>query len=170
VTEVDNCHPASLPRLTERTTPTLAHLPRFDIFRRTRVTWETDVFSWCSKKINAGNDRPGSPRHPRSRRVGRVNSRWLRPSFDGNRDGVKGMPLRPGDTLEFVVTARDPEEAPLQYGIGIARTVIPEQWRAEQQTCGQMTSCAEARFYLTQCGVRSLDGDGNGILCEKLCR
>lgn len=36
--------------------------------------------------------------------------------------------------------------------------------------CGQMTSCDEARFYLTQCGVRSLDGDGDGIPCEALCR
>ncbi len=35
--------------------------------------------------------------------------------------------------------------------------------------CSQMTSCAEARYYLTQCGVRSLDGDGDGIPCERLC-
>ena len=35
--------------------------------------------------------------------------------------------------------------------------------------CNQMTSCAEARYYLTQCGVRSLDGDGDGIPCERLC-
>jgi len=41
---------------------------------------------------------------------------------------------------------------------------------AGKQTCGQMTSCAEAKLYLTQCGVRSLDSDGDGIPCEKLCR
>nr|WP_246327409.1 excalibur calcium-binding domain-containing protein [Candidatus Competibacter phosphatis] len=33
-----------------------------------------------------------------------------------------------------------------------------------------MTSCKEATFYLTQCGVKSLDGDGDGRPCEKLCR
>lgn len=36
--------------------------------------------------------------------------------------------------------------------------------------CREMTSCAEARFYLEQCGLSRLDGDGDGIPCEKLCR
>jgi len=35
--------------------------------------------------------------------------------------------------------------------------------------CGQMKSCAEARFYLTKCGLHRLDGDQDGIPCEKLC-
>jgi hypothetical protein len=33
-----------------------------------------------------------------------------------------------------------------------------------------MTSCQEARFYLTQCGISSLDGDNDGIPCENICR
>ena len=36
--------------------------------------------------------------------------------------------------------------------------------------CREMTSCEEAKFYLTQCGLTRLDGDGDGIPCEKLCR
>lgn len=35
--------------------------------------------------------------------------------------------------------------------------------------CRQMTSCAEAHFYLRQCGVASLDGNGDGEPCEVLC-
>lgn len=35
--------------------------------------------------------------------------------------------------------------------------------------CGEMTSCAEARFYLTTCGVNRLDGDKDGTPCETLC-
>jgi endonuclease YncB( thermonuclease family) len=35
--------------------------------------------------------------------------------------------------------------------------------------CTQMQSCEEARFYFEQCGVRRLDGDRDGIPCEKLC-
>jgi endonuclease YncB( thermonuclease family) len=35
--------------------------------------------------------------------------------------------------------------------------------------CSQMASCEEARFYLEQCGVDTLDGDGDGIPCEPLC-
>ena len=35
--------------------------------------------------------------------------------------------------------------------------------------CGQMNSCAEAMFYLRQCGVRRLDRDNDGIPCESIC-
>jgi endonuclease YncB( thermonuclease family) len=41
---------------------------------------------------------------------------------------------------------------------------------AGKRRCGEMTSCEEAKFYLTVCGVRSLDGDKDGVPCEKLCR
>lgn len=36
--------------------------------------------------------------------------------------------------------------------------------------CRDMTSCEEARFYLTQCGLTSLDGDHDGVPCEKICQ
>jgi endonuclease YncB( thermonuclease family) len=35
--------------------------------------------------------------------------------------------------------------------------------------CREMTSCAEARFYLTQCGVTRLDSDRDGIPCKSIC-
>ena len=41
---------------------------------------------------------------------------------------------------------------------------------AGKRRCGEMTSCEEAKFYLTSCGVRSLDGNHDGVPCEKLCR
>ena len=39
-----------------------------------------------------------------------------------------------------------------------------------KRTCKQMADCAEATHYLRNCGVTSLDGDGDGMPCEKLCR
>jgi len=36
--------------------------------------------------------------------------------------------------------------------------------------CRQMLSCDEARFHLQSCGLASLDGDGDGVPCESLCR
>ena len=36
--------------------------------------------------------------------------------------------------------------------------------------CGDMSSCAEAKFYLTQCGKRQLDRDRDGIPCESICK
>ena len=35
--------------------------------------------------------------------------------------------------------------------------------------CSQMVTCEEARFYLTQCKVATLDKDGDGTPCESLC-
>jgi endonuclease YncB( thermonuclease family) len=54
-----------------------------------------------------------------------------------------------------------------------ASTVAPSQSGQQcgaKRVCRQMSSCAEARFYLNVCGVRSLDGDHDGIPCENLCR
>lgn len=36
--------------------------------------------------------------------------------------------------------------------------------------CKQMASCAEAKFYLQQCGLSRLDRDGDGIPCESICK
>lgn len=50
---------------------------------------------------------------------------------------------------------------------------LPESSTSEcgQKTaCSQMRSCAEAQFHLTQCSLTSLDGDGDGVPCEALCR
>lgn len=38
-----------------------------------------------------------------------------------------------------------------------------------RKTCGQMTSCEEARFHLEQCGNGRLDRDKDGIPCESIC-
>ncbi len=35
--------------------------------------------------------------------------------------------------------------------------------------CSQMTSCAEAVYQLRTCGLGRLDGDGDGVPCEKIC-
>jgi endonuclease YncB( thermonuclease family) len=39
-----------------------------------------------------------------------------------------------------------------------------------KRKCGEMSSCAEARFHLTQCSLSRIDGDRDGIPCESLCR
>ena len=38
-----------------------------------------------------------------------------------------------------------------------------------KRRCAEMSSCDEAYFYLVSCGVKSLDGDGDGIPCAALC-
>ncbi|WP_027159149.1 thermonuclease family protein [Methylobacter luteus] len=36
--------------------------------------------------------------------------------------------------------------------------------------CGDMSSCAEATFYLNECGKSRLDRDNDGVPCESLCK
>ncbi len=38
-----------------------------------------------------------------------------------------------------------------------------------KRRCSQMSSCDEAHFYLTRCGVKPLDGNRDGEPCESLC-
>ena len=65
------------------------------------------------------------------------------------------------------------------------KPVQPEQWRklhpsevhtakpdsacGKKRYCSQMNSCDEAIYYLQQCGVKSLDGNRDGVPCESLC-
>lgn len=39
-----------------------------------------------------------------------------------------------------------------------------------KKRCSQMNSCEEAKYYLTHCHAKMIDGDGDGIPCEKLCQ
>ena len=69
------------------------------------------------------------------------------------------------------------------WGLDGAAPVPPWDWRhgrkasqeaafecGAKRTCREMKSCAEARFYLEKCGVKSLDGNGDGRPCASLCR
>jgi endonuclease YncB( thermonuclease family) len=49
-----------------------------------------------------------------------------------------------------------------------ART--PEPGCDPPPSCRELTSCEEARRLLAECGHEGLDGDGDGIPCESLCR
>jgi len=40
----------------------------------------------------------------------------------------------------------------------------------EKSYCSEMVSCDEARFHLRSCGLTRIDGDGDGVPCEALCR
>ncbi|MDY0056528.1 MAG: cold shock domain-containing protein [Methyloversatilis sp.] len=43
-----------------------------------------------------------------------------------------------------------------------------ESYRCDgRQHCSQMTSCAEARYFLRNCPETMMDGDGDGIPCEQ---
>lgn len=47
--------------------------------------------------------------------------------------------------------------------------VQPSYSCSPKKNCGDMSSCAEARFHLNSCGRRGLDRDKDGVPCESIC-
>ncbi|MBI5919380.1 MAG: thermonuclease family protein [Nitrosomonadales bacterium] len=103
--------------------------------------------------------------------------------------------VRRGMAWEYAFKHSNPELRALQQDARAARRGLwaqatptsPWQWRKMHSsapapvvaphdfTCGskhrcvQMRSCDEAHFYLSHCGVRALDEDGDGLPCPALC-
>lgn len=48
-------------------------------------------------------------------------------------------------------------------------TELPAVQCGSKRYCREMSSCAEALAFLRQCGVTTIDGDQDGVPCEKLC-
>lgn len=57
------------------------------------------------------------------------------------------------------------------YKIFFAREALYQNPRfrceSSKSSCARMSSCAEAFFHQEQCGVSVMDGDGDGIPCER---
>jgi predicted negative regulator of RcsB-dependent stress response len=50
----------------------------------------------------------------------------------------------------------------------IAETIPSQQFKCDGRTyCSQMTSCQEATFFLQNCPGAKMDGNNDGIPCEK---
>lgn len=56
------------------------------------------------------------------------------------------------------------------HAVNDSNTTSVDSSCAAKKHCAEMDSCAEARHYLTVCGRKYLDGDGDGTPCEKLCK
>jgi len=68
-------------------------------------------------------------------------------------------------------SGRCPETESSVLADAAADAVKPKSFHCgTKRRCGDMDSCLEARFFLTQCGLSRLDGDGDGTPCEALCR
>lgn len=60
---------------------------------------------------------------------------------------------------------KDRDAAPVSSA---AVPVETQKYHCDGRThCSQMTSCEEAQFFLDNCPGTAMDGDGDGIPCEK---
>jgi endonuclease YncB( thermonuclease family) len=131
-------------------------------------------------------------------RYGRTVAKVYRGGRDINREMVREghawlfrKYLRDPSLLEDERKAR--EAGAGVWGLPEAQRVPPWEWRqggltrptqpqcvvstsessfscGAKRYCREMGSCEEARFYLERCGLSRLDGDGDGMPCEALCR
>ena len=53
-------------------------------------------------------------------------------------------------------------------GLGLM-TYSSSRQCGSKRYCREMNSCDEAMFYLNECGLGRLDGDGDGVPCESIC-
>ena len=51
-----------------------------------------------------------------------------------------------------------------------AGKTAPDFECGSKRYCREMSSCDEAKFHSRNCGLSSLDGDGDGVPCESICR
>ena len=61
-------------------------------------------------------------------------------------------------------SSREAEQPAVAIGVSVPPTC------GTKTVCREMSSCEEARFFLVRCGLARLDGDGDGVPCERLCR
>jgi endonuclease YncB( thermonuclease family) len=81
--------------------------------------------------------------------------------------GLWGSPEPAVPPWEWRRGARPAQSAPAQ--LPITRPGGPFSCGSKQY-CREMVSCEEARFYLSQCGATTIDGDNDGTPCEAICR
>jgi deoxyribonuclease-1 len=85
---------------------------------------------------------------------------------------VSGAQVTPG-TLPTVLEATTPvKPLPMARPDPVVKPALAgSSFSCEQhKSCKMMSSCAEAKFQLTECGNARLDGDGDGVPCNALCR
>lgn len=69
---------------------------------------------------------------------------------------------QPADTPHSAITP------PLSVGVSSGNTVASPAFHCDDRThCSQMTSCAEATYFLGNCPDVQMDGDEDGIPCER---
>ncbi len=97
--------------------------------------------------------------------------------LDGDHDGIPCESLCGRTRAAYEHNSRTSASPSFRQQLpSSAAGLIPSPGGAAIFTCGskryckEMSSCAEAMFYLRHCGLTRLDGNGDGIPCNRLCR
>jgi endonuclease YncB( thermonuclease family) len=111
--------------------------------------------AWAFRKYSRDPELIALERRAREARVGL----WGQPAHSFVppwewREGVRRVSLEAAALAALSERAAESERAPAC---------------GNKRTRREMSSCAEARFHLEQCGLTRLDRDRDGVACEELC-
>ena len=87
----------------------------------------------------------------------------------------RGLWAQANPTPPWEWRKQHPNTLPAQSNAGASpvtahtTTTSPGHSCGDKKHCSEMSSCEEARYYFTVCSIKTLDGDGDGTPCEKLC-
>jgi cold shock CspA family protein len=87
-------------------------------------------------------------------------------------DDRKSARQRTDNTAETGAVSASPQMPATPKSTALVEQLTPgstsSAFKCEgKKYCSQMTSCAEAKFYLKNCPGAEIDGDGDGIPCER---
>ena len=70
---------------------------------------------------------------------------------------------------QYQLRSQIPAEDPIEVATPAVPRLAPEsRFKCDGRTyCSQMTSCAEATFFLQNCPGTKMDGNNDGIPCER---
>lgn len=81
---------------------------------------------------------------------------------------AQGTPTPPWDWRK-----QHPSTLPAPSKVAVSpvatRTISLDPACGSKKHCSEMSSCEEARYYFTNCGIKTLDGDRDGVPCVRLC-
>jgi len=78
------------------------------------------------------------------------------------------QPATPRSHSKVYTDIRSPERPSQQATPGLNAPIVTANYRCDGRTyCSQMTSCEEATWFLKNCPGTKMDGNNDGIPCEK---
>lgn len=126
-----------------------------------------DGYAWHYKKYEREQTREDRARYAAAEHQARSAVRGLWSDPNPIDPGAWRAGKRPGQTIPEPVRPVAQERQAKEV---IQNAASGGMSCGSKRFCGVMSSCAEACFYLIQCGLTRLDGDNDGRPCESLCR
>jgi endonuclease YncB( thermonuclease family) len=134
-------------------------------------------YAWAYRKYLRNQDLLVWEENARNQRLGLWADPHPMPPWEWRKKGSAASPMPESFSLggdsQFHEEAEESPSPLVMTPTGVNPTVKPEQQASpkcgKKRFCKEMSDCTEAHYYLTECGLTKLDGDGDGIPCENVC-